>query len=1025
MSNKKVVKPKRKVNKVRIWAVLVSILVVLGIIGLLGGIFIISRLLQDKPTLNISDFDQTESSVVYDNKGEAIANLGTVIRQNVEYEEIPNCVIDAFVAIEDSRYFEHNGFDIPRFTKAFIENIRTLSFGQGGSTFTMQLVKNTYFVNDETGENAARSGASGIKRKVQEIALSFELEDAKSKQDIFESYVNKLNFGGDNNIRGIQKAAQYYFSKDLSEVTLVEGALLAGVINAPNYYNPFYNLEAAQERVIEVLYQMKNHGYITDAEYQLAKSVRVEDLLKDPYSNNGSGNGIPYQAYIDQVVNEVRKITNLDPYTTTMHIYTYMNKDIQEQMDRIQAGDFEEGYLEYPDEYFEVASVCIKNTTGEVVGILGGRNYANGGQLLLNHATDQYKQPGSSIKPILDYALAFENLGWATDHVLTDKPMWLDESRGIPVVNYNGTYVGDVTLKTALGDSLNTCAIQTLQAVLNAKKWEYVINYAQSLGYDFALEDFNIQYAIGGSTCEVTPLMHAAAYTAIMNYGTYTPPHTVARIEFTNGKSPISPKYESTQVISEAAAYLTTEMMYSNVHSFGGTYSQVRSSDYVVYGKTGTTDYGGSAVDLGVPTGSIKDGWLVAATSEYTTATWVGYEKVVANQPSYITYSYYNNDRPQGKIAHLILEAAYKYGGGNPVRLERPSGVTSITHVIGTWPYAAFTDGMDESLKTTGLIKSDSVKLVSLSDPKVENLSSFDASLDMNTSTLSLKWGKYPNEDDTKDPSDKKDISLRNSAGEVIIEASGTNLFSYTKLYGPIRYKADVTISGSHSETVTISSSDTSKTQKLNISPGDNIKVTGYYAYESGKAKSNTIDKNFTYEITLSFPKTGSSLSELQSFAEKYSFVDLVEEPVEAGDARIGTFTISASNSVQVSPGDYVKVDDNTKFTITYFKEMNYPLKLIKTKSGNTATLKATYEKSGVTVTWGETPTGIEGLSLDWSKDGSVSDDDQPSPANYRILTLTYTGGERESALSFDITIYADGKSATESVTINTDGSLS
>ncbi|MBO7698152.1 MAG: transglycosylase domain-containing protein, partial [Erysipelotrichaceae bacterium] len=259
MTNKKV-KPKRKINATKVWALIVSCMIVLAFIGLAGGIFVIYKLLQDKPVLNIADFDQAESSVVFDAKGEAIANLGTVIRQNIEYEEIPNCVVDAFVAIEDSRYFEHNGFDIPRFTKAILENLRTLSFGQGGSTFTMQLVKNTYFVNDETGEYASRSGASGVKRKVQEIALAFELEDAKSKQDLFESYVNKLNFGGANNIRGIQKASHYYFGKNLSECTLIEGALLAGVINAPNYYNPFYNLEAAQERVTEVLYQMKNHG---------------------------------------------------------------------------------------------------------------------------------------------------------------------------------------------------------------------------------------------------------------------------------------------------------------------------------------------------------------------------------------------------------------------------------------------------------------------------------------------------------------------------------------------------------------------------------------------------------------------------------------------------------------------------------------------------------------------------------------------------------------------------------------------
>ena len=958
-------KTKRKINKVHVWAIIISVVLALAFIGVVAGLVFLGSMLKDRPELNVADFNQAESSVIYDAKGDEIANLGTVIRQNVDYEEIPNCVVDAFVAIEDSRYFEHNGFDIPRFTKALIEDILAGSFEQGGSTFTMQLVKNTYFVNDETGEQAARSGVGGVKRKAQEIALAMELEQNRSKQDIFESYVNKLNFGGDNNIRGIQKACQYYFGKDITEINLVEGALLAGVINAPNWYNPFYNTEAAQERLTEVLYQMKNHGYITQAEYELAKSIRVEDLLHDPYASDKEGEGVPYQAYVDAVISEVIDLTGLDPYTTTMHIYTYMNKGIQEQMDAIQAGNMPEDYLTFPDEYFECASVCIKNSTGEVVGILGGRNYAGGGQLLLNHATEQYKQPGSSIKPILDYALAFENLGWATDHVLCDRPMWLNSINQIPVYNDSGTYVGDVTLKDALGQSINTCAIQTLQAVLEEKKYEYVVNYAQSLGYDFTLEDFNIQYAIGGSTCEVTPYMHAAAYAAIMNYGVYNTPHTIERIEFTNGKSPITPVHESKQVISEAAAYLTTELMHSNVATYGGTYLYVRSSDYDVYGKTGTTDYGTSGKQFGIPSGAIKDGWLVAATSEYTTATWVGYEKAVAGQPSYITKDYYNNDRPQGHIAHLILEAAYQYGDRKPEKLVRPSSVTSITHIIGTWPYAAFTDGMDESLRTTGLIKSDAVKLVSLPEATIENLSSgYKVELG-DHGDLTINWPRYPDETKLVAASDRKDISLRNSNGDVIIAAEGTCLFDYTKLYGPIKYMADITITGNESRTQHIAVGENKHSMILDLYPGDKVKVELYYGYEKGSVISNKakVEKSVTLSFTV--PDANSSYETVEAWASQYSFIEFKSEPVASGNY----FEVFDSNGNKISYGTTIDATDpDVTYTCTYYYSVDHSLEInpryASDETKDTLYLRADFDAFSNFLRWEFDSSGFPGVSF-------------------------------------------------------------
>lgn len=1016
----KKVKKKKKINKTNLWAIIVSIFAMLAFICLIVGVLVLASLLRDKPTLNLQDFEQQESSVIYDQNGDEVANLGSVIRQNVEYTELPNCVVDAFVAIEDSRFFEHNGFDLPRFTKAIIENLKTMSFGQGGSTFTMQLVKNTYFTNDDTGEEASRSGASGIRRKVQEIALALELEKYEPKQFIFESYLNKLNYGGDRNIRGIQKAAQYYFSKDVSELNINEAAFLAGVVNAPYYYSPFtqdsdgtYHLAEAQEREEEVLYQMYHHGYISKAEYELALSVQVADLLKDPYStSNEEENGIPYQAYVDAVVNEAIELTGLDPYTTTMHIYTYMNKDIQEAMDDIQ-GQGKDDYLAFPDDYVECASVCIDNSTGQVVGILGGRNYSNGGQLLLNHATEQYKQPGSSIKPILDYCLAFENLGWATDHVLQDVPMYMDSTKQNLVYNFSGTYTGDVTLKEAVGNSINTCAIQTLQQVLDKMKYEYVVNYTQSLGYKFTLDKFNVQYGVGGSTCEVTPLQHAAAYAAIMNGGVYNAPHTIARIEFTNGKSPITPVYESTKVISEQAAFLTTELMKSNVESYGGSYDVVKNDTYQVYGKTGTTDWAGDdGKPYGIPAGANKDAWLIAATSEYTTATWVGYEKAVKGQPSYITNDYYYT-RPQAKIAHTILDACYEYGDTKPTKITQPTGISSITHIIGTWPYASTkVDGveLDPSLITTGLIKSDAVKLVTLSAPTIEaEPTGSTATLSGETTSspiLSLNWKSYPNAAATGNREAVKDTSLKSATGEVIVAATGRVLFDKSWIYGGIKYKADITVSpnGDSTKTYSVSSDeDKSSVSIMDIRDGATIKVDMYYQYDNSSLKSSveTVTlKNDVVEKTIVLPSS-TSQSAAEAFASKYG-IELKKESVGPDESEKIVINIGGTNYTDMD-GSSHKVNATSSVSITYYKPEAKFANITYTldgslKAGDSITLKANTNISSPTYDW-----DVDNANCSLSSDDTAETTLTVDTSATGTVTITLDVNGLTDSITFDI----------------------
>ena len=847
-------KKKKKINAVSVWATIVSMIAVFALIGIVAGLAIIINMLKDKPTLNIKDFDSQESSVVYDMNGKEIANLGLTIRENIGYDQLPNIVVDAFIAVEDSRFFEHNGFDVPRFAKAMIENIKSLSFSQGGSTFTMQLCKNTYFTSDETGTEASRSGLSGIKRKVQEIALAMELEQVKSKKSILTDYINKINFGGEGNIRGIQKAANYYFKKDVEELNISEAALLVGIINAPTYYNPFNNLEASTDRRNEVLYLMNYHGYISDTEYEIAKSIKVEDLLADP--NAGDGEGTPYQAYVDAVVDEVLSLTGLSPYSTTMHIYTYMDPEIQSLMDEIQKGNVDD-YFTYPDEWYEVASICVDNDTGEIIGILGGRNYSRGGALLLNHAIDQYKQPGSSIKPIIDYSLAFENLGWSTSHVLTDKPIFYGYE-DIVVRNFSKGYVGDVTLSTAIGESINTVAIQTLQQVIAAKGKsgaEYVVDYMKSIGFDVDLETFDIQFAIGGAELTVSVEQMASAYAMIMNGGRYIEPHTVARIEFTDGKSPVTPTYESTQVLSEAAAYLTATMLKSNVNNYGGSYSFVRDKNYQVYAKTGTTDWSTSGVDYGIPIGANKDAWVVTCTSDYSVATWTGYEKASSEHISYITDDVYYQ-RIQARIADLILDKTYDVYG-KPEEIKKPEGVSSITHIIGTYPYATVIEGMDEKYITSGLVKTGTAKLVSPTPASVEPLDTSDEKTYMLASstddTITLNWAKYPDEEKLKIAEEEYEYKLT-KGGEVVATANLRRLFDYSWIYGPVQYKAEITIKHiDNSETVlTVASDKEKKTiEDITIVPGDTVSAVMYYGYEKTGVNSNSVTRTVAMSTSI------------------------------------------------------------------------------------------------------------------------------------------------------------------------------
>ena len=714
-----------------VMAILMSIVVFFAIIGVIGAGIFAYKLCEGKPELHVEDLVSPDSTTIYDSEGNKIMELGLYLRENIDYDEMPNCLIDAFLAIEDSRFFEHIGFDIPRFTKAILVNLRTRDFSQGGSTVTMQLIKNSYFSRDADADStiAAREGMSGIRRKMQEIVLALELENIQKvkKQDILAMYINKVNYG--NNIRGVQKAAQYYFGKDAKNLNLAESAFLAGLINSPNTYNPYNDLykndnyyldpdsdylQNAIERRNEVLNLMVQHGYISEQEADLAKSVRMEDLVVGTDDSFQETND-KYQSYIDAVIDEVIETTGESPYEVGMEIYTNMNPYMQEYLYDMQ-NEADYVGIEFPNELCQSAIVVMDNQNGSIEALGGGRGETEQARQF-NRATSAYLNPGSSIKPVIDYALCIEELGYATSHTFTDMPYYLYDGN-VLISNYDHNYIGDMLMTEALGRSQNTPAVQALAAVVEEKGEEFVVDYLNSIGFKFDYSDFDLQFAIGGNRCLVTPLQLAGAHAMFINGGRYIKPHTVNYIVYNDGRENFVADTKGQQRLSPETAWMVA---YLEEYNMSGSYSSLmwyckRYLDYPLYGKTGTTDWGDAGESFGIPNGATKDSWLVMQTNKYTISCWTGYDELAKG--AYFSNSEYQ-ENTKSKIVTKVLQQLEEHHSGtyDPYEpLPVPDGIVEIRHVKGAYPYAR-PDGSGNTV--TGYISAKSLEEHPLVDVSV------------------------------------------------------------------------------------------------------------------------------------------------------------------------------------------------------------------------------------------------------------------------------------------------------------------
>lgn len=562
------------------------------------------------PTLSEKDLVATTSSKIYDNKNNLIADLGAEKRINVTANEIPTDLVNAIIAIEDHRFFNHRGVDIVRIGGSFLHNLHGGS--QGGSTLTQQLIKLTYFSTSASDRT--------LSRKIQEAWLATQLEKKATKQEILTYYVNKVFMANGN--YGMQTAAKSYYGKDLKDLSLPQLALLAGMPQAPNQYDPYSHPEAAQQRRNLVLKEMLDMKTISNKQYEAAVNTPVTDGLQSLSSSSS------YPAYMDnylkEVIEQVEEETGYNLLTTGMDVYTNVDTEAQKKLWDIYNTD---EYVNYPDDELQVASTVIDVNNGKVIAQLGSRHQSSNVSFGTNQAVETNRDWGSTMKPITDYAPALEHEEYtSTAATITDEPYNFPHS-STPFYNWDRSYYGSITMTYAIQQSRNVPAVKALEKV-GLKKAKKFLN---GLGIDYP--EMVYANAISSNTSDssnkygASSEKMAAAYAAFANGGTYYKPKYVSRVVFSDGTTKEFDS-EGTRAMKATTAYMMTDMMKTVLMSGIGTNAAI--SGVYQAGKTGTSNYSDNELNKLTKNSSyssivMPDESFVGYTPEYAMAVWTGY----------------------------------------------------------------------------------------------------------------------------------------------------------------------------------------------------------------------------------------------------------------------------------------------------------------------------------------------------------------------------------------------------------------
>ena len=655
-------------------SVFATLLLIFGIVGVLVlsiGATIVYSYSNPELLSQLEDIDVDMSSTIYvkDKNGNYVEYETLYSPQNrtwISITEVPQFMKDATVAIEDKRFYTHLGVDPFRTTKSVIDYVvaklthKSTSGLQGGSTLTQQLIKNISGDSDQTPE-----------RKIREMLNAFYIERNFSKEQILEYYLNTVDFSG--GCYGVATAAQYYFGKDVSDLSILECAALISITKSPSYYNPYNYPEHNKERRNQVLWEMFDQGYISEEEYNENKNAEL--VLRDKDSapvqtQNSSDWSYATDTIFEAVVKDLMSTYGWDRsyavnkmYTGGYNIYSTIDLEIQEIMENYFENEKNYNSDRVWDEetqsyvYPQIAMEVLDPETGEIVGIIGGRGEKTG-VLSFNRATQALRQPGSSIKPLTSYGYALDQGIITPGTPIDDYPVAVYNDNPWPK-NFVNTYAGLTTLREALRKSLNAPSAQMVNKIgvstsFNFAKYTLgLYNLIDGTDKDEQLSPL----AVGGTTYGLTLQEMVGAYTVFANNGVYTSPRAYTKVTSYSGNVVLEKTKDSKIVFTQETAWQITDILEDAIDYTAGSSASVKG--VATAGKTGTTT-------------SYKDRWLIGYTPYYLAGIWYGYDD------NYTLSTSVWQAKPWGAIMNKIHVAKGLTDG----EFEQPEGMVQVTYCI-------------------------------------------------------------------------------------------------------------------------------------------------------------------------------------------------------------------------------------------------------------------------------------------------------------------------------------------------------